>query len=94
MRIPLIPAASFGASLDASISIPGLPLAFIDDEPFLIELQGVLELPGGGRDGERGGMEDVKVGNLDLSEPVSSGVRRSRDKNVISLRSRVCRFPE
>lgn len=49
------------------------PLAFIDDEPFLIELQGSLELPGGlVTDGiDMGG---TLVGKLDTSEPVRRAV--------------------
>ncbi|KAL8290435.1 hypothetical protein RQP46_002693 [Phenoliferia psychrophenolica] len=46
----------------------GPPLAFIDDEPFLIELQGSLELPGSEKaDGvDMGG---TIVGKLDTTEP-------------------------
>jgi hypothetical protein len=61
-------------SLSPSVSLPvassstSPPLAWIDEEPFIIELQGSLELPGS----EKGAadMSGVIAGKLDLVQPV------------------------
>jgi hypothetical protein len=82
MRLLLTPSPSLSTSLSLPPPTPSdPPLAFIDSEPFLIELQGTLELPGsasqGGGEpggGGGGGMESVWVGKMDLQEPVSVSV--------------------
>ncbi|KAM0751167.1 hypothetical protein T439DRAFT_347745 [Meredithblackwellia eburnea MCA 4105] len=67
MRIPL----NISTELDLT-NTPGLPpLAFIDNEPFLVELQGALELPGQPNPDE--GLDqylaEVNVGKLDTTDP-------------------------
>ncbi|KAI5477620.1 hypothetical protein MNV49_006107 [Pseudohyphozyma bogoriensis] len=64
MRLPLVPVSNLNTT--GSSSSP--PLAFIDEEPFIVELQGSLELHGAAPD-ESQDMSDVVVGKIDLSEP-------------------------
>ncbi|KAK4690656.1 chromosome transmission fidelity protein 8, partial [Phenoliferia sp. Uapishka_3] len=71
MRLKLNPSQNLISTLSNpanSSSNPPAPLAFIDNEPFLIELQGSLELPGGqvtqGID-----MGGTIVGKLDTTDP-------------------------
>ncbi|GAA5938204.1 uncharacterized protein JCM15063_000665 [Sporobolomyces koalae] len=83
MRIPL----SISPSLETQLSTPSgsasdPPLVFIDQEPFIVELQGRLELPpddqlpGGGTDptggDEASRLRGSRVGKIDLSDPVST----------------------
>lgn len=70
MRLPLDPTPSFLYSLSHPPSASDPPLVFIDQEPFLVELQGSLEMPGGGHEGGEEEMRGVEVGKIDLSEPV------------------------
>ncbi|BGP34660.1 hypothetical protein JCM10296v2_006482 [Rhodotorula toruloides] len=78
MRIPLTPAPAFLAQLADTPSAPSPsdpPLIWIDSQPFLLELQGILEPPadekGAGEAGEAVGtsMEGVRVGKIDLADP-------------------------
>ncbi|GAA5821577.1 hypothetical protein JCM11251_000916 [Rhodosporidiobolus azoricus] len=75
MRLPLLPTPACSVQLSTSSSSSDPPLAFIDKEPFLVEMQGSLELPLGeqeeaARENEgRGEMEGVRVGKVDLSDP-------------------------
>ena len=72
MRLPLVPTEAYTNAISApQPSSTRPPLAFINEEPFLIELQGSLELPGGGTAGEGRGMAGVSVGKMDTSDPVS-----------------------
>lgn len=74
MRLPLVPARSFLSQSALSSSDP--PLVFIDDEPFLVELQGSLEGPTGetsaGQEASKAAdlIEGARVGKVDLSDPV------------------------
>jgi hypothetical protein len=77
MRLELLPTAACSfqlSSLSSSSNDP--PLLFIDNEPFLVEFQGKLELPPGESEqavAENGGgdeMEGARVGKVDLSDPV------------------------
>lgn len=74
MQLPLELSPSLADQLasDQGQGVP--PLAFIDDEPFLLELQGSLDPPKG-EDADTterlGGMSGVRVGKLDLENPVS-----------------------
>ena len=73
MRLPLVPTEGYTNAINApSATGSRPPLAFINEEPFLIELQGSLELPGGGTEGGAGGMTGLSVGKMDTSDPVSS----------------------
>lgn len=87
MRLPLQPAPSLLSQLSPSSpsssstgtpSHPDPPLVFIDNEPFLVELQGSLEGPTGepsaGQEASQAGtlMHGVRVGKVDLSDPVRS----------------------
>ncbi|GAA5980089.1 hypothetical protein JCM21900_005001 [Sporobolomyces salmonicolor] len=77
MRLPLHPTSSLLAQLSSSASPSDPPLLFIDHEPFLVELQGTLQLPPG--EAEPGtpavggnhlhAMAGARVGNVDLSDP-------------------------
>ncbi|GAA5895925.1 hypothetical protein JCM8208_005126 [Rhodotorula glutinis] len=73
MRLPLVPARSFLSQSALSSSDP--PLVFIDDEPFLVELQGSLEGPTGetsaGQEASKAAdlIEGARVGKVDLSDP-------------------------
>ncbi|GAA5887063.1 hypothetical protein JCM5296_001583 [Sporobolomyces johnsonii] len=72
MRLPLHPTPSLLAQLSHSSTPSDPPLLFIDQEPFLIELQGSLQLPPG--EDDHGGdymhaMAGTRVGNVDLSDP-------------------------
>ncbi|GAA5888966.1 hypothetical protein JCM6882_009698 [Rhodosporidiobolus microsporus] len=75
MRLPLTPTPACSLQLSTTPSSSDPPLAFIDNEPFLVEMQGILELPPGeqeeaARENEgRGEMEGVRVGKVDLSDP-------------------------
>ncbi|TNY18021.1 hypothetical protein DMC30DRAFT_449218 [Rhodotorula diobovata] len=84
MRLPLQPAPSLLSQLSPSSpsssstgtpSHPDPPLVFIDNEPFLVELQGSLEGPTGepsaGQEASQAGtlMHGVRVGKVDLSDP-------------------------
>lgn len=77
MRLELTPTAACTLQLSSpSSSSSDPPLVFIDDEPFLIEFQGKLELPPGESEQaaaeNTGGdeMEGARVGKVDLSDPV------------------------
>lgn len=83
MRIPLTPSPAFLAQLADPASTPSPsdpPLIWIDSQPFLLELQGILEPPadekGAAEAGDAVGasMEGVRVGKVDLADPVSRGV--------------------
>ncbi|SDA02929.1 BZ3500_MvSof-1268-A1-R1_Chr11-1g03222 [Microbotryum saponariae] len=70
MRIPLRPTLAFDLALlqrPSSGSAP--PLVFIDEEPFLIELQGALELPHTGQEGTMEQLAGAHVGKIDIDEP-------------------------
>ncbi|GAA5935000.1 hypothetical protein JCM1841_007079 [Sporobolomyces salmonicolor] len=79
MRLPLHPTSSLLSQLSSSASPSDPPLLFIDHEPFLVELQGTLQLPPG--EAEPGtpapavggnalhAMAGARVGNVDLSDP-------------------------
>ncbi|GAA6050972.1 hypothetical protein JCM3770_005349 [Rhodotorula araucariae] len=75
MRLPLHSAACLLAQLASPPSPSEPPLVFIDDEPFLVELQGSLEAPTGeecaGEEASKAGaaMEGVRVGKVDLADP-------------------------
>ncbi|GAA6036429.1 hypothetical protein JCM8097_003500 [Rhodosporidiobolus ruineniae] len=78
MRLQLNPTAACASqlsSLASSSSTSDPPLLFIDKEPFLVEMQGQLELPPGeqeeaAKENEgRSEMEGVRVGKVDLSDP-------------------------
>ncbi|CDR45489.1 RHTO0S11e00738g1_1 [Rhodotorula toruloides] len=78
MRIPLTPSPAFLAQLADPSSTPSPsdpPLIWIDSQPFLLELQGILEPPadekGAGEAGDAAGasMEGVRVGKVDLADP-------------------------
>lgn len=70
MRIPLIPHPNLFKTT-ATISIDS-PISFINQEPFLIELQGSLTLPtNSSGDSSNNNMTAVKVGNIDFINPVS-----------------------
>ncbi|GAA6010943.1 hypothetical protein JCM10207_004004 [Rhodosporidiobolus poonsookiae] len=75
MRLPLTPTEPCRLQLSTPSSSSDPPLLFIDNEPFLVELQGKLELPPGEEElarqenGGRGAMEGVRVGKVDLSDP-------------------------
>lgn len=69
MRLALEPTPAFTHELRyAPASEP--PLVFLDQEPFLVELQGALELSGESGDASTG-MHGVKVGKIDFSQVVS-----------------------
>ncbi|GAA5878382.1 hypothetical protein JCM3774_002817 [Rhodotorula dairenensis] len=72
MQLPLELAASLGRQLGNDPRPGAPPLAFIDDEPFLLELQGSLDPPKG-EDPDTtehlGGMSAVRVGKLDFENP-------------------------
>ncbi|GAA5974301.1 hypothetical protein JCM11641_006723 [Rhodosporidiobolus odoratus] len=79
MRLELTPTPACQTQLaqpPPSVSDP--PLVFIDSQPFLLELQGKLELPPNEieqaqrENAGRGEMEGVRVGKVDLSDPVRS----------------------
>ena len=75
MQLPLEPSASLADQLASDQGGQGVPpLAFIDDEPFLLELQGSLDPPKG-EDADTterlGGMSGLRVGKLDFENPVS-----------------------
>ena len=77
MRLPLHPTRAFLDQIANSTShsaAPGAPpLLFIESEPFLVELQGSLELEGfPGVEGTMELMRGVQVGKVDLEVPVSS----------------------
>lgn len=67
MRIPLVPTAAYLTAQSTAVDASAPPLAFIDNEPYLIELQGSLEVAGGAGEGSMAG---VSVGRMDLSDPV------------------------
>ncbi|GAA5865081.1 hypothetical protein JCM8547_007706 [Rhodosporidiobolus lusitaniae] len=78
MRLPLEPTSACTLQLASSFSSSSPsdpPLVFIDNEPFLVELQGILGLPPGEQEqallenGGRDEMEGVRVGKVDLSNP-------------------------
>ncbi|PRQ75733.1 Ctf8-domain containing protein, partial [Rhodotorula toruloides] len=78
MRIPLTPSPAFLAQLADSSSTPNPsdpPLIWIDSQPFLLELQGILEPPSDEKGAEEAGeaaaasMEGVRVGKVDLADP-------------------------
>ncbi|BGP10672.1 hypothetical protein JCM10049v2_006564 [Rhodotorula toruloides] len=78
MRIPLTPSPAFLAQLADPASTPSPsdpPLIWIDSQPFLLELQGILEPPadekGAAEAGDAVGasMEGVRVGKVDLADP-------------------------
>jgi len=74
MRLPLHTTPALIAAIQTDASNPTSkqpPLVFLDDEPFLIELQGSLELPGGHGEGAPLEMRGLSVGKVDFSEPVS-----------------------
>ncbi|GAA5989010.1 hypothetical protein JCM10908_006267 [Rhodotorula pacifica] len=72
MQLPLVPTISLADHLTSEQADKPPPLAFIDDEPFLLELQGSLDPPKG-EDADTteqlGGMSGVRVGKLDLENP-------------------------
>lgn len=69
LSLTVTPTLTSQLALEASPDAP--PLAFIDDEPFLLELQGSLDPPKGEDPALELGMEGVRVGKLDLDNPVS-----------------------
>lgn len=74
MRLPLHTTPALLSSIqshNATSATKPPPLAFLDDEPFLIELQGSLELPGGHGEGAEHEMRGLDVGKIDFTEPVS-----------------------
>lgn len=76
MQLPLEASPSLVEQLASDQGGQGVPpLAFIDDEPFLLELQGSLDPPKG-EDSDTterlGGMSGVRVGKLDFENPVSA----------------------
>ncbi|GAA5946526.1 hypothetical protein JCM3765_000279 [Sporobolomyces pararoseus] len=86
MRLPLEITPSFSSQLPlTSTSANDPPLLFIDSEPFIVELQGKLELPEGEavEDGFGSSTDDAsrlrgsRVGKVDLSDPVSFKVPSS-----------------
>lgn len=85
MRVPLTPTPSFTHELRFPPDASDPPLVFLDREPFLVELQGALELPGashGASDTTSNGdgigeMRGVKVGKIDFEQPVSPWRRRN-----------------
>ncbi|GAA5909707.1 uncharacterized protein JCM6883_004608 [Sporobolomyces salmoneus] len=85
MRLPLQISPSFTSQLPlSSTSSSDPPLVFIDSEPFIVELQGKLDLPegeaepdtysGGGAD-EAGRLRGSRVGRIDLSDPKKPTMR-------------------
>ena len=80
MRLPLQISPSFTSQLPLSESSPSdPPLLFIDQEPFIVELQGKLDLPEGeaeedglGAGDEASRLRGSRVGKIDLSDPVNS----------------------
>ncbi|GAA5876460.1 hypothetical protein JCM1840_005545 [Sporobolomyces johnsonii] len=72
MRLPLHPTPSLLTQLSHSSTPSDPPLLFIDQEPFLVELQGSLQLPPGEDDHPADymhAMAGTRVGNVDLSDP-------------------------
>ncbi|SCV73329.1 BQ2448_7255 [Microbotryum intermedium] len=70
MRIPLRTTSAFDlALLQRPSSGAASPLVFIDEEPFLIELQGALELPNTGQEGSMRQLAGAHVGKIDFDEP-------------------------
>ncbi|BGP57568.1 hypothetical protein JCM8202_000472 [Rhodotorula sphaerocarpa] len=67
LSLTVTPTLTSQLALEASPDAP--PLAFIDDEPFLLELQGSLDPPKGEDPALELGMEGVRVGKLDLDNP-------------------------
>ncbi|KAK4046593.1 hypothetical protein OIV83_005963 [Microbotryomycetes sp. JL201] len=78
MRIPLELTAACTTQLSVATLSTDPPLAFIDNEPFLIELQGTLENPSHDPDSAVPGqdmMRGVQVGKLDLQVPTKPILR-------------------
>lgn len=71
MRLPLHSTDSLLTAITTLNEKGGQPLAFLDSEPFLIELQGSLELPGGHGEGSEQEMRGLSIGKVDFTEPVS-----------------------
>ncbi|POY76229.1 hypothetical protein BMF94_0424 [Rhodotorula taiwanensis] len=69
MGIPLKPTSLLAHQLASQGHADLPPLAFIDDEPFLLELQGSLDPPKGEDPALDLGMDGVRVGKLDLENP-------------------------
>lgn len=70
MGIPLKPTSLLAHQLASQGHADLPPLAFIDDEPFLLELQGSLDPPKGEDPALELGMDGVRVGKLNLENPV------------------------
>lgn len=86
MHLPLHPSPSLPSQLTSTTTTtttsPPPPLAWLDAEPFLIELQGSLELEGrAGVELNEGEREGIRVGWVDLAKVgflfFSAGVVRS-----------------
>ncbi|BGP19312.1 hypothetical protein JCM10213_006201 [Rhodosporidiobolus nylandii] len=73
MRLPLAPTPACQLQLASPPNKDDPPLVFIDNEPFILELQGILEAPPGtaeeAQSEGRSEMEGVRVGKVDLSDP-------------------------
>lgn len=70
MHLPLHPSPLLPSQISPPPAAAGQPpLAWLDSEPFLIELQGSLELPGrAGVELKEGEREGIKVGWVDLTK--------------------------